>query len=1341
MRQNALRSALYHRFHRLLPFIAHPATRALGRGLVWAFWLVYFGFILLVLALRYSILPNIESYRGDIEHRVSQALGQTIHIGRIEASWDGINPDLTLFDVQVADAKGRPALAFSRVETILSWWSVPQLQLKLALLRIDQPTLHLRRDTDGRIFIAGIPLAQESGNPDAADWILAQRRIRINGATVVWEDALRAAPALALQEVNFSLDNNGSRHRFGLTAVPSAEVRSKIDLRGDFRGRDLDALESWKGQVFVQIDEADLAVWRTWVDYPVALESGRGALRTWVSFAGGHVRELTTDLALREVRLHLADDLSSLNLEKMSGRISAKFPEPGAGIHNVEISGRRIELSSTAHKATSANEAVKATRIEIPASDFDLQWQTSDDNKPLRGSATAGRLDLEPLAGLAAYLPLEASVQQMLKDFAPRGRLSDLRATWRSDSGQLAFYALKARFDDLALQGQGSFPGFSGLSGLIDASEQGGSARLATKKSSIGLPSLFPEPQIALDSLSAQAKWTLKKGVLDAELIRAEFAGPDAAGSAQGHYRNTGQGPGVINLTAALSRGEGRAVWRYMPQTISANARHWLREALKAGTASNAKLILKGDLKHFPFLDKKTGQFLVTLKAKDVLLDYASGWPPISGLAGDLRFEGAGMTLEVKQGTMLGAHIPQGHAVIPDFDAPLRVLTVKARAEGPTTEFLKFIEQSPVGERIDHFTEAMRATGDGRLDIGLSIPLDPERVGESKVEGNYRLLNNEVRVDTDFPAFRQVNGSIQFGSNDLHIPEIKATLFDGPIVIKGGTQRDGKVLISAEGSLSAAQLGQQLDWPLFEKLSGGAKYKGEVRIKKRSADLLIDSNLVGLASTLPEPFKKAADDVLPVHFEKIFLPSVAQRSGEPLLRDQIDAKLGNTLALQIIRRKRGEDYVPERGAIAIGRALQLPEHGLTLGVTSKRLDADQWRQILRSKPGTSQTEETPPPSPAFSFSAINLKADELLLLGRPYTEVDLSAALSPALWQIQLASHEASGDLKWENAGRGKLTARLKKMRLEPVSSHNGPNVPTLDATEQLPELDIVADDFSIGSRRFGRLEVQARNEGPLWRLDKIQLANPYGNLSGSGQWQLARGKNRTQLDFKLESSDIGKLLDRLGYPGAVRGGTAAMEGKIGWNGSPAGLDYETLGGEIKLEASKGQFAKLDPGAGKLLGLISLQALPRRITLDFRDIFSDGLAFDSIASQLSLKNGVMRTDQLLIDGPAARIVMRGETDLQHETQRLNVNVQPDLGSTAALGIALVNPLIGVATLLAHKILQNPLNQMFGFDYRVTGTWDDPKVEKLSRLSAPSTTAPRLPNVANPTGDANAPPQP
>ena len=301
-----LRPALYHRFHLLMPLFSHPLARRVWRCLVGAFWLFYFAFIVLVLALRYLLLPNVETYRSEIERQLSQAVGLSVSIGRIDASWDGINPDLVLSDVIVADSSGEPALVLTRVHSVLSWSSIPRLSLRLRLLQLDAPTLHLRRDGDGRFYVAGIAVDQAGGDNGIGDWVLAQKQIAVQGATVVWEDAKRAVPPLILEEVNFSLENDGRRHRFGLNAMPPVALAARIDLRGDLRGKNLEDFASWSGQAFVQVDYADLAVWRTWIDYPVTLPYGRGAVRAWLGLAEGHVQELTADFSLDDVQLRLA---------------------------------------------------------------------------------------------------------------------------------------------------------------------------------------------------------------------------------------------------------------------------------------------------------------------------------------------------------------------------------------------------------------------------------------------------------------------------------------------------------------------------------------------------------------------------------------------------------------------------------------------------------------------------------------------------------------------------------------------------------------------------------------------------------------------------------------------------------------------------------------------------------------------------------------------------------------------------------------------------------------------------------------------------------------------------
>ncbi|HQO28401.1 MAG TPA: YhdP family protein [Accumulibacter sp.] len=1277
----------------------HPRVRTLARLVVRGTIVFYFAFVLLILALRYLVLPNIESYRPQIARAVGQALGLSVAIGRIDARWDGLHPDLSLSDVRIADRQGQPALAFDRVRGVLSWTSLVRWQLRLRLLTIDEPVLHLRRDVDGRLHVAGLPISEDGGNSAFGDWVLIQRRIRIRGATLVWEDAKRGAPPLILEDVNLALDNQGRKHRFGLTALPLEDSTSRIDLRGELIGQDLARPDSWQGQLFGQLDYTDLAIWRIWLDYPVALPQGRGALRAWLRITDGQPRELTADLAIADVRLQLADDLPTLELERLSGRLSAQVLPAGW-----RIDGRQLEmLSRPAAVATVAEE-----RVRVGPTDFHLEWQREKDGQNLRGSASASVLDLGALAGLAAYLPLEPARRAALSDLSPRGQLSELRVNWLGNGEKLQTYQIKGRFTQLAIKPHAHWPSVTNLAGSVDASERGGQTTLQAQKVVIDVPSVFPESSIPLDTLHAQAKWTLAGEQINVDLSRAEFTGPEAAGSAKGTYRHTGSGPGSIDLSAALTRADARAVWRYLPRVVNADARQWVRRALKSGSSSEAKLTLKGDLAHFPFLDPKQGQFLVTVKADDVTLDYGPGWPIITGINGDLRFAGAGMTVDARSGMILGARLSKTRVEIPDFDAPVSMLHVKGHAEGETAEFLKFIKQSPVAEQIDHFTDRMSAVGPGRLAIGLTIPLQEARLGESQVDGDFTILDNELQVDADLPPLKQIRGNLHFTAKELRFADVSARLFGGPLKISGGTS-GGKLAITADGTLNTDELRRQNDMPLLKQLTGNSAYRAELRVRKLGdVQWVVNSNLLGLASTLPAPFNKAATDSIPLHLEISPLPSTGRTTTG---REQMLASLGQIASLQLITRKKGPESIPERGALMIGRPLtSLPERGVAIGISAKVFDVDAWRNML---PASGKDGEFP--------MSLDLKADELILLGKYYNDVSLAVwGLAPH-WRGMVQSRDASGNFNWDGSARGKLTAHFKKWR-RPDKESSG--APTEDVLKELPALDVVVDDFAVGARQFGRLDVQAHNEGSLWRLSKVTIGNPHGTLNGSGQWQFANG-NRTQLDFTLESDDVGALLDRLGYGGAVRGGVTTMRGKIGWNAQPTALDYATLSGEIQLEATKGRFLKLEPGAGRLLGLISLQGLPRRFLLDFGDVFSEGFAFDSINGRMSVKSGLMRSDRLQIDGPAARVMISGETNLKQETQRLRVTVQPELGGSAALGVALVNPLAGAATLLAHKLLQNPLNKMFGVEYLVTGKWDDPKVEKLSRSQG--TTADPLSN--------------
>jgi uncharacterized protein YhdP len=224
-------------------------------------------------------------------------------------------------------------------------------------------------------------------------------------------------------------------------------------------------------------------------------------------------------------------------------------------------------------------------------------------------------------------------------------------------------------------------------------------------------------------------------------------------------------------------------------------------------------------------------------------------------------------------------------------------------------------------------------------------------------------------------------------------------------------------------------------------------------------------------------------------------------------------------------------------------------------------------------------------------------------------------------------------------------------------------------------------------------------------------------------------------MDFRLAVADSGALLERIGAGKAIRGGKGELSGQVSWAGSPLSIDYPSLGGQVNIAIDSGQFLKAEPGAARLLSVLSLQSLPRRLAFDFRDLFEQGFAFDSVTGDLAIAEGVARTTNLRMRGPAAVVLMEGSADIGRETEDLRVVVVPEINAgTASLAYAIINPAVGIGTFLAQYFLRKPLIEAGTREFRVTGPWDDPKVERVERKRAQTASAADTPATA-----ATAPP--
>lgn len=342
------------------------------------------------------------------------------------------------------------------------------------------------------------------------------------------------------------------------------------------------------------------------------------------------------------------------------------------------------------------------------------------------------------------------------------------------------------------------------------------------------------------------------------------------------------------------------------------------------------------------------------------------------------------------------------------------------------------------------------------------------------------------------------------------------------------------------------------------------------------------------------------------------------------------------------------------------------------------------------------------------------------------------------LWRANIDARELSGYAEYRVQQAGRLYARLARLKIEPSEAKQVESL--LDEEPgDLPALDVVVDDFELLGRKLGRAEIDAVNRGGAtreWRLNKLTLTTPEGAFSAQGSWAAAanaggKAPRRTAMNFKLDIADAGALLERFGMKGVLARGKGQLAGEVQWRGSPFSIDYPSLGGQMHLDMASGQFLKAEPGIAKLLGVLSLQALPRRLTLDFRDIFSAGFAFDFIRGDARIADGIATTNNLQMKGVNAAVLMDGSADIARETQNLRVVVVPEINAgTAALVATAINPAIGLGTFLAQMVLSKPLAVAATQEFQIDGTWADPRVTKVPRRigSALQQELPKLPTL-------------
>ncbi|MDX3906680.1 MAG: YhdP family protein [Pigmentiphaga sp.] len=1321
-----------------LPFF----YRVVVRPLIWLVLAVYFLLAVALVVVRYAVLPAIDEYRPAIERLASRAVGAPVGIGRIDAEWRGLHPSFELGSVQISDPAGRPALSLPKVAGIFSWRSLLVFQPRLLRLEVEAPELELRRDEQGRYWIAGwsVELHDGDGARPGLRWLLAQREVIVRGALVRWTDAGRGAPPLEIRNVAFVMQNAGRHHRAALRAEPPAALGSGLDLRADFTHNwfafNASDPDQWRGRAYLSAERLDLAGWQPWLGLPVEPQQGTGSLQAWADYERGRVRTATARLAMRDLRVQLAPALPVLAVTGLDAQADLAATTDGYALHLTGLEAR------TDDGATIRPERLSAS------------WRRAAPHEPWTMALDAAGLDLDTGRRLADRLPLPPAVRESLAELQPDGRIEDLHLAWRGLPDTASDLSGRARFSGLSMAAapepaindghHPQRPGFSNLQGTIEADERSARIAIEARDAVLRFPGVFADPDLPLDTLSGQAAVSrAPDGVWRVDVAGIDFSRSGVHGQVSGSWTSQGRThSGTLDLQGRLARADVREVHRYIPIVAGATVRSWLQRALVAGEAQDVDVRVRGDLGGFPYGTDKSGEFRVAGKVSGVTLDYlpepfakGNSWPRLEELTGDLVFDRASMAVDVRSGRVRvdrASTVSMGptRARIARLDHD-PVLQIDGQTQGPAPAFLAFVKGSPVGRMIGGALEEATASGNFTVPLSLRIPLGDgdADAGEHEVDvkGEVRLAGNEFRLAPAAPALTRLSGVVGFDNHGIALREVTGMALDGPVRLSGGPRPDGSNLLEAQGTAAASALTLWWNAPGMARLSGRTAYKASVRIDPgKTPTLLIESDLVGLAADLPAPLGKTAEEARPSRLEWSGTPAGAGQAR----RDWIAGSIGPAVNLHIERDHYQAGGIAEvRGAIGINRAATLSGPGLSVSAELPEVDVDALRKVAAEFRGPAETAEQGAGGglPQLQFNRISLSTPVLRARGRQLDRVRLFAVRQEsgrdANWRADIESAQLAGRLSWgeprDGKGPNRLSARLSRLVIAEAGS-GGEEADAAHheaADEDVPEIDLVAEHFELFGKELGRLEVLAHssNRGREWRLRKLNVKNPEAELDGTGVWKTAPGQGRRSmsLDAVLKLADTGKFLERMGVHGAMAGGSGTLSAQVSWQGLPYDLDVPSLSGKVELALDKGQFLKAEPGIAKLLGVLSLQSLPRRVTLDFRDIFSEGFAYDTIRAHATITDGVAHTDDFKMNGVNATVVIAGETDLEQETQRLQVVVVPKLDAGAAsllYGLA-VNPAVGLSVFLAQLLLKDPLSKVLAYQYEITGTWTDPQVQK------------------------------
>ena len=1241
----------------------------------------------------FFVQSNLDEFKENLTLKISEQFEKKVKIENIEAQWRITNPSLTLYNLSIYNESLEKSFDLKKIRIDISWLSLLKFEPILDEIVLYEPNLDIEKHKDKQYSVGGISIKTKQ-NSSASNWILNQDEIIIINGKIKWRDHTRNAPPLLIENITANYESliglsKLGRHKFNISGQLVNLNNQVMSLSGYFDSSSIKDIKNSNGQLSVSVAKIDINELRPWIDYPIEILSANGNINLKGDFNAGKITSINTQLDVKNFVTKINEADEPLTLKKFKGQISYLL--------NKDISSLNI----------SRMNVITDNGINIEDGELLLSINTSEKKLDEIG-IKLNRINLESAHEIIRHIPYTKSIQSLFQEISPKGQFRDLILNWKysentlkgfsvSEKNQpitsiiledtnLANLMMKGQLLNVSFNSYKDFPGIKNLTGLVNIKKTGGTIKSVSKDLTIIKDNIFRQP-LKFSQFSGLIEW--KNNLFNLKNIVIQ--NDDINSIINGSYKYIDHQNDFIDLSIKLPSLSLPSLQKYYPKQLGKKTLHWLDTSLLKGQAQNTFIRIKGKSKEFPFVNNKNeadtqkGIFTVESDVINSFIEYGIGWPELNNFDFQVNVKNNTIEFTSNKGDLLQNNIQKMSATISPMNIEYPIMEIDLILDSPIPKIVNAINKSPIKKVMKGLFDEMKGEGPGKLAVKLQIPLKDE--DNITFKGNYEFQNSYLINDSlGMPKIENIFGYVEFDQNNIEIKEAKATILDSPIKLSLNNLGD-ITQVNIDGIINEDFFRSTFGDDWANKLIGEASWFGEIKIKDKTTDIMVSSDLKGLQSDLPLPFNKDKDEVKTFLFTK-----QASKVNQEIIKAEISTIVFAKLIKEIDANGKMEF---KNGLISINSPQKkLPEQGILLFAELSEVNFENFNSLFNNL-GTKSL-----------ITSADIDINELDIFGYKILNSNIRYLPSSDKTNIQIKSDDVLGNILW-NQNENLVKAGFEKLHLKK-------NNALIDNDEEKfifsdpPIVNIKAKSLKVDDYNYGSLSLNAYKENKIWNIENFKINNPSHKISGSGFWDDEGLNPNTSINFTWNIDNIQKTFDQLSYPELIKDGKASVIGLLSWPNSPFDFDSSQLQGNFSLTANDGIVLEAKPGVARLFGLLTLQNLPRRLSLDFSAIFSKGFIFDRINAGVIVNKGILKSNRFTMEGPAAEVSIKGETNIIEETQNIHVVVNPRISDSLSLLSLAGGPLAGAAAFVAQKILKDPLNKIMSDEYQIIGTWDEPE---------------------------------